>query len=183
MDPQSNPHMIQSTLTAMVPRWWRHMGILLTMMLIVTACAGTPASNPAGPRTLAVWNLENLSLPGTTQPDIGALLTARVMETAGSMDTYALVEREQLLAILQELNLGSSQLADEATSLRVGRLAGARMMLFGSYQVVAAQMRIDLRLVDVETGRVSNTAEQVVPAENLTQWLAGAELATREVLK
>jgi curli biogenesis system outer membrane secretion channel CsgG len=126
--------------------------------------------------------VEDASIPGTTRPETADLLTAKVMETAGSIDRYELVERERLLAVLEELNLGSSQLADQATGLRIGRLVGARLMLFGSYQVVAMQMRVDLRLVEVETGRVRNTAQRVAASGNMAAWLAGAEAATRELL-
>ena len=154
-------------------------GFVLTLLLIIAGCASAPVSGPTSPQSLAIWTLEDLSLPGTVPPELAELLTAKVMETVETTGTYPLVERERLLAILQELNLGSSQLADEATGLRIGRLVGAQLMLFGSYQVVAAQMRIDLRLVDVETGRVINAAEKTVPAGNLAGWLTGAEMATR----
>jgi curli biogenesis system outer membrane secretion channel CsgG len=109
-------------------------------------------------------------------------MTARVMETAEALDRYVLVERERLLAVLRELNLGSSGLADDATALRIGRLTGARMMLFGAYQIVAGQMRLDLRLVDVETSLVLSTAEQTVASATITARLNGAEVATRELL-
>lgn len=157
-------------------------GFLLILSLIIAGCASAPVSDPTMPQALAIWTLEDLSLPGTVQPELAELLTAKVMETAEATETYLLVERERLLAVLQELNLGSSQLADEATGLRLGKLVGARLMLFGSYQVVAAQMRIDLRLVDVETGRVINAAEKTVPAGNMVGWLRGAEMATQDLL-
>ncbi len=157
-------------------------GFFLILSLIIAGCASAPVSDPATPQALAIWTLEDLSLPGTVPPELAELLTAKVMETAEATATYPLVERERLLTILQELNLGSSQLVDEATGLRIGRLVGARLMLFGSYQVVATLMRIDLRLVDVETGRVINAAEKTVPAGNLVGWLTGAEMATRDLL-
>jgi curli biogenesis system outer membrane secretion channel CsgG len=131
---------------------------------------------------LAVWTLEDLSMPGTTQADMAELLTARVMEAAEETGSYSLVEREQLLALLQELNLGSSGLADEATGLRIGRLAGARLMLFGAYQAVASQMRLDLRLVEVETGRVLNASSKTVSSGDLSAWFQGAAAVTRKLL-
>jgi len=73
-------------------------------------------------------------------------------------------------------------LADKAAGLRIGRLVGARLMLFGAYQVVASQMRLDLRLVEVETGKVLNAAQQTVPAGDLAGWLRGATTATKDLL-
>jgi hypothetical protein len=166
---------------AQAHRWG--FGSLLILSLIMAGCASAPVSDSPGPKALAIWTLADLSLPGTTQPEMADLLTAKVMETAESTGVYPLVERERLLTLLQELSLGSSDLADEATGLRIGRLVGARLMLFGAYQVVASQMRIDLRLVDVETGKVINTAEKVVPAGDISGWLTGAAMATQSLLQ
>ncbi|WP_218188441.1 CsgG/HfaB family protein, partial [Desulfosarcina cetonica] len=116
------------------------------------------------------------------QADLAELITSRVMETAQADADYTLVERERLLAVLQELSLGSSELADEATALRVGKLIGARLMLFGVYQVIGSQMRLDLRLVDVASTQVIQTAEETVPAGNLSAWLQAAETATQALL-
>ena len=157
-------------------------GFVLLLGVAVAGCAAAPVSGPTGPPALAVWTLEDLSLPGTTPADLAEMLTARVMETVEATGTYSLVERERLLAILQELNLGSSGLADEATGLRIGRLVGARLMVFGAYQVVASQMRLDLRLVDVETGRVRNASSKTVPAGDLSAWFQGAAAAARDLL-
>ena len=158
-------------------------GSFLILSLIMAGCASAPVSDSPGPQALAIWTLADLSLPGTAQPEMADLLTAKVMETAEATGAYPLVERERLLAVLQELSLGSSDLADEATGLRLGRLVGARLMVFGAYQVVASQMRIDLRLVDVETGKVINTAEKVVPAGDISGWLTGAAMATQGLLQ
>lgn len=157
-------------------------GFFLILAWIMAGCAATPVPDSIGPPSLAIWTLEDLSLPGTVQPELAELMTATVMETAETANVYPLVERERLLAILQELNLGSGDLADGATGLRIGRLVGARLMLFGAYQVVASQMRVDLRLVEVETGRILNTARKTVPAGNLSSWLEGAAAGTRELL-
>ena len=162
----------------MTGNWW----LVLLLGAVVTGCATAPGGDPAGSPTLAVWTLEDLSLPGTAPADLAELLTARVMETAEATGTYSLVERERLLAILKELNLGSSGLADEAAGLRIGRLIGARLMLFGAYQVVASQMRVDLRLVEVETGRVRKASSQTVSAGDLSGWFQGAAAATRRLL-
>jgi len=157
-------------------------GFFLLLLLVMAGCAAAPVSESTAPQALAVWPLEDLSLPGTVQPDLADLLTAKVMETVEAAGSHPLVERERLLGLLQELNLGSGELADESTGLRIGRLVGARLMMFGSYQVVAMQMRIDLRMVDVETGKVVRAAERIVSAGDLAGWLNGAAAATRDLL-
>lgn len=169
---------VMTALSKMVP--WRR--VVFCMGLIAAGCAPAPVSAPPGPLALAVWTLEDLSLPGAAPADLADLLAARVMETVAANHAYPLVEREKLLPILEELNLGSSQLTDAATGLRIGRLAGARLMLFGAYQVVGSLMRLDLRLVAVETGMVTQAVQKTVPAGDLSAWLQGAADATQELL-
>jgi hypothetical protein len=91
------------------------------------------------------------------------------------------VEIQRLLLILDELNLGTSALAHETTRLKLGRMVGARLMVFGGYLVFAEQMRLDLRLVDVETGGVIKTAAKTVSATELTGWLEAAEAGANEL--
>ena len=76
---------------------------------------------------------------------------------------------------MEELNLGSSELADESTRLKVGRMIGAREMVFGGYMVVGSTMRVDLRRVDVETGKVVKTAKKTVAADDLAGWIKAAQ--------
>ncbi len=174
-----HPFSVKMRLSGRIAWKW---GFILLLGVMVAGCATAPISGPDGPTTLAVWTLEDLSLPGTSQADMTELMTASIMETVETAGTYALVERERLLALLQELNLGSSDLADEANSLRIGRLVGARLMIFGAYQVVASQMRVDLRLVEVETGKVLKAVQKIVSAGNLSGQLEGAAAGTRELL-
>ena len=153
------------------------------LAFIAAGCASQTAPTPVGPPALAVWPLEDLSLPGSTQTNVAELMTAAVMEAVEAHGAYIMVERERLLAVLQELSLGSSDLAADATSLRIGRIAGARLMIFGAYQAIASQMRVDLRLVEVETGKVRNTAKQTAAAGNLSGWLQAAAVATQDLLE
>jgi len=133
-------------------------------LFFLTACVGTVQRNQTVP-VVAVWNLEDSSLEGNGFSDLGEILAFRIIETLQTSG-YEVVEREKLLLALEELKLGSSKLASEKAQLRIGHLSGARWMIFGGYQVIAGQMRMDLRLVDVETGRVLNAAEKTIPTHN-----------------
>jgi curli biogenesis system outer membrane secretion channel CsgG len=93
------------------------------------------------------------------------------------------VEREKLVAMLEELTLGSSELADESTRLKVGRMIGAREMVFGGYMVVGNTMRLDLRMVDVASGKVLKTAKMTAGSNDIAGWLKAARDAAAELLK
>jgi len=53
--------------------------------------------------------------------------------------------------------------------------------VFGGCLVFAGQMRLDLRVVDVETGGVMKSVEKTVSATELPGWLKAAEDAANEL--
>jgi TolB-like protein len=64
------------------------------------------------------------------------------------------VERERLEEILAELNLQRTAAVDQSTAVRIGRLLGAEMLVFGSFFELFGTLRMDAKLVRVETGQV-----------------------------
>jgi len=78
------------------------------------------------------------------------------------------VERDQLQALLDEQNLGTTKHIDSETAARVGRLLGARHMIFGSFVVdLRGKMRVDARAVDVETSIIEHTESVSDDSDNL----------------
>ncbi len=63
-----------------------------------------------------------------------------------------IIERVEVQATLDELELGHSGRVDPTTAARIGKLVGARWLLMGSYFEFQGTLRIDARLVNVETG-------------------------------
>jgi PBP1b-binding outer membrane lipoprotein LpoB len=156
--------------------------VVTVLCFLLYGCAGSPDVTSMKNPVIAVWDLEDLSPLGITQMDLGNLLSARIMEAVLQAGGYRVVEREKLETALRELHLGSSSLADASTRLRIGRIAGARLMIFGAYQVIGNQMRLDLRIVDVETGRIIKTAEKTAVSGDLSGWLNAAEAAAKELI-
>ena len=64
------------------------------------------------------------------------------------------VNRELLTNLLQELNLGSSDLADPQTRLKLGRLFAAKIIGTGKLIHSSGSTLLILRLTDVETSKV-----------------------------
>ena len=157
--------------------------VILSLFLfgcVTTAPRAVPKADLSSGGAVAVWDLEDVSPMGAAQPDLAEFVTARVIETLKAQGARV-VEREKLVAVLKELSLGESQLADPKTQLRIGRLSGAKRMVFGGYQVIGKSMRIDLRLVDVETGRVLTAAKRIAEGSDLGGWLDAAAEAAREL--
>jgi len=161
----------------------RLLAILLCVIIHLSGCATAPVSHkePAA-ATIAVWDMEDLTPGASTHPDLGVVLSAKIIETIEKMDDYVVVERERLLLALEELNLGTTSLVEEATRLELGRLLQARLMVFGGYQVIGNWMRLDLRLVHVETGKIVKAVQKTVSATNATEWIAAAAEAATELI-
>ncbi len=159
--------------------------LIIALVFFILGCAGTPPTveKPAyGPgAVVAVWDMEDLSPIKAGQPDLGEFISGTIIETLENQCEFRIVEREKLILALEELNLGSSAVASEATQLKIGRILGAKLMVFGAYQIIGDIVRLDLRLVEVERGLVANTASSEVAASNLDARLKGAETAAAEL--
>ena len=157
-------------------------GCLTILILIFSGCATQQPQLHQGPVVIAIWDMEDLSPAGSPFPDMGELLSARIIQTFKDTDKYTVVERERLLLALEELNLGTTEIAAESTRLRLGRFVGAQFMMFGGYIVIENTMRLDLRLVSVETGAILKTATRMTPADDLATWLNVTADAAKELL-
>lgn len=126
---------------------------------------------------VAVWDLDCVTPPGDPAAEfMGGLLAGRVIEVLRGA-SYAVVERQRLELALEELKLGSTALADERTRLRIGRTLGARRMVFGTCIHLGEALRLDLRLVDVETGGVLKAVERSAVGGEILQCLRLAQEA------
>lgn len=155
----------------------------LWLPVLVWACAAGPSGMPSRqvPWTVAVLDFEDLSLLNSAHGDLSELLTAKAIETIENADRYDVVERQHLAMVLEELNIGSSMVADRQTQLRLGDITGAQLLVFGSYQVLEGQMRLDIRLVDVQSGRVINAVSHTADEHNLSAWLDAAAKSITEL--
>ncbi len=154
--------------------WWAVIPVILALF---AGCATPRAVSPGG-GTIAVWDLEDLTPSESSRPDLGELLAGKAVETIKENTAFTVVERQRLLLALEELNLGTTSLVNEDTRLAIGKMVGAKLMVFGGYQVVLDQMRLDLRLVEVETGKILKAAQQTTGA-GIAAWLTAAQEATK----
>jgi hypothetical protein len=166
------------------PSFFKPFALLLAIVCILPGCAGPAKKSDlvSSGGAVVVWNLEDLSPLPAPVADLGELLSGAVIDVIQSESSYTVVEREKLLLALEELYLGTSEIADEQTQLRLGRIVGARWMIFGGYQTVGDMMRLDMRRVEVSTGRVVATVKKEVSTPDVGQWIQSAREAARELL-
>jgi len=72
------------------------------------------------------------------------------------------VERSLLDHALSELKLGTTDLMDPAAVKRFGRLVGAQGIIVGTLTDLGDTVKLNLRVVDVETGMVIGAAASVL---------------------
>jgi curli biogenesis system outer membrane secretion channel CsgG len=169
-------------------------GFFMSVLAVVclSGCTGTgtatgvdtavAAPKPPGPVSVAVWDFEDLSPIGHGQQAMGELLSGQVAASLDTTGAYQVVERQELLRVIEELHLGSSQLADAETRLRLGRIIGARQMVFGAFQVIGSSMRLDVRRVDVASGKVLKTANHTAASDDISAWLDAAQQAAATLI-
>jgi len=73
------------------------------------------------------------------------------------------VEREVLDQLLQELNIGSSELASADTQLQLGKVLSARLLGFVDVAPVGAEAALFVRLVDTETTAIAAHFQKTLP--------------------
>ncbi len=112
---------------------------------------------PPGIRSIAVVPLENTSITEhhTMEPLGLGLAQAIITDIVGASEVWV-VERERLDYALEEINMPPGAI-DLETAARAGRLVGAQSFLMGSFTRIGDRMRIDVRLVETETGVVIKT--------------------------
>jgi TolB-like protein len=99
-----------------------------------------------------------------------------ISDLQSTAENCIIVERDRLEEILQELKLGQSKQVDQKTAAKVGKLIGARYMVLGSFFDIFGQLRIDAKLVEVETGVILSSVGHMGKTDDflsLEQAIAG----------
>ena len=124
------------------------------LCLLNAMIAAEPAPAPAGEGpTVAVLYLDYAG----ADEELAALrkgLAQMLISDLSASARLRLVERLQLESVLAELELGGSRAIDAKTAAKVGRLLGAQYLVMGGYFELAGSLRVDARVVHVETGRL-----------------------------
>jgi class 3 adenylate cyclase/CHAT domain-containing protein/tetratricopeptide (TPR) repeat protein len=125
---------------------------------------------------LTLWIMDFQKQGYSLQEGEERLLAAGLSEALIEKSRAQLVEREILDKLLEELKLGTSQLADRNAALNLGRILAAKLVLFGQVSYSGPQTQVSLRVVETETGRISATVSEsfgsAVPISGVTSKLS-----------
>lgn len=143
-------------------------------MLCAVACcfailvSGALAQEPAK-RTIAILDFNNNSIVDRErlEPLRKGLADILITEIS-AIDAFRVVERDKLREVVMELEFGQSELVDPSTAQKMGKLLGAQNLLFGGFVHSSGDnIRVDVRIVEVETGRTIKAVEQRGELEEL----------------
>ena len=117
--------------------------------LALVAMAGSAAAKPG---VVVLYFSNNTNDPGY---DVLQKGLADMMVTDLSVsDRFDVVERDRLDEILDELKLQKSDYFDPKTAVKIGKGIGARYAVAGSLAAIEPKIRIDIRLIDVQTSKI-----------------------------
>ncbi len=148
--------------------------IILAVIMFFTGCAGVKKEEikvkeePVSivdqvPKTMAILPFENNSVtdPDKFTPLSKGLSAMLITDLKNSGTSLKLIEREKIQSLLKEVALGQSGGVDQATAVKAGKILGAQSIVFGSFMVLGNKVRMDARIIRVETS-------EVIMAESIT---------------
>jgi TolB-like protein len=91
---------------------------------------------------------------GGASVNLGKAISSMLVTEFSGRDGMRIVERRQLMDLIQEQDLALSGRVDDAVAIEVGKLLGVQYVLLGQAMSIVDNLRIDIRAVDVETSEV-----------------------------
>ena len=88
---------------------------------------------------------------------MSAVFSAELTRYLNASGRVKVVERALMDRLLSELNIGSSELADPATALKLGKILAAKLIVTGSLIHQPQATAISFRLIDTETSDIPQT--------------------------
>jgi TolB-like protein len=132
------------------------------------------------PKTLAVLYFENNSVVDKDKLDpLKKGLADMMITEMTKIKGIRVVERQRIQSIIEELNLNETDMVDKSTTQKMGKLLGAKVMLFGGFSnLFNDKLRIDIRIVRTETGETLKAEEET---GELDEFLTMLQLLVKKI--
>ena len=137
--------------------------VMEAMVLVLVVLFTLVGFAYAKPVTVAVFNFESKA-PDKTQDaekakgpetaDLGKNIADLIIAELSTNPGFELVERERLDAILEELKLSLAGVIDEGQAAKVGKIAGAQVLVVGRAFTLDKELIIVSKIIGTETSRV-----------------------------
>lgn len=111
------------------------------------------ATSNADAKRIAILYFDN----GSDNAELSRLrkgLADMLISDLSKIKMLNVIERARLEEILKEQKLNNSKEFDASTATKVGKLLGVQYILTGAFFDLMGSMRMDARIIDVETGKI-----------------------------
>ena len=131
------------------------------------AATATTASAQQAP-TVGVLDLGAFSVTLEDASAVGRGLAAMITTELAERPEVRIVDRQQIEEVLrrQQVSVGATGVSDDA-AMQIGRLIGAHYIVTGNAALDPRRARLDLRLIDVETGGIVKSVKETGEREEL----------------
>ncbi len=95
-----------------------------------------------------------------------ALTDMLITDISASADLQV-IEREEIETIIREQEKSFTDIYSEENVIKLGNMLNCSQVLYGSFIIFQQNIRIDAKLVDIETGKILNTAQSAGEIQEL----------------
>ena len=127
---------------------------MLTVLVVVLLPLPAPAVE--GIQTLAILPFDNNSItePEKYAPLSDGLAAMLITDLNKNDSVLTVIERNKIKSILKEIALGQMGGVDQSTAIEAGKILGAQSIAFGSFTIMGDMIRIDVRIIKVESSEL-----------------------------
>ncbi len=93
------------------------------------------------------------------QDNMGQIFSVVLTTAFVKSDAFKIIERGQLQKVLEELQLTQTGILDTTNAKQIGKMVGADAIVIGNIMKIGNDIRLDARIIDVESGIIL-TAEK-----------------------
>ena len=119
---------------------------------------------------IAVFPFTNGGSYGQGKEDFDALergIAGMMISELAQNPAARVVERQEIQRIVDEQNLAGQNRVDPQTAAKIGKLVGARYVVAGTFIDFYGDFRVDVRLVNVETGEIIKTESERMQRDHM----------------
>lgn len=114
---------------------------------------------------VGIIEFQNLN-EDSKKENLGTIFSEMLTTSFVNSEAFKITEREQLQKVAKELQLSQSGIIDVTQAKQVGKMVGADAIVTGSVVKIGGDLRLDARIIDVQSGIIL-TAEKIFGKANL----------------
>jgi len=143
---------------------------VMTVLSLVPVLLGAQQRGQDTRPGIAVLPFSNGGSYGQGKEDFEALergIAGMMISELAQNPAARVVERQEIQRLLDEQNLGAQGRVDPQTAAKVGKLVGARYTVMGTFIDFYGDFRVDVRLVNSETGEIIKTESERMQRDHM----------------